>query len=74
MQANYGKLNMNVNLNAATVHVIDLIYRSQTQGKGEFTMEYARYAPCSSEIQEQLILDYQRSQGIDVDKKKKKWK
>lgn len=35
-------------------------------------MEYARYAPCTAEVQEQLIMDYQRSQGIDVDKKKKK--
>lgn len=35
-------------------------------------MEYARYSPCTPDVQEQLVLDYQRSQGIDVDKKKKK--
>lgn len=48
--------------------------RSSTQGKGEFSMEYSRYSPCSSELQEKLIEDYQRAMGILPDKEKAKKK
>lgn len=35
--------------------------RSATQGKGMFTMEYARYLPARSNVQQELIENFQQS-------------
>jgi elongation factor G len=49
--------------------------RSATQGKGEYSMEYARYAPADIETQERLVTEYQNSLNTDnSDNTKKKGK
>ena len=37
--------------------------RACTQGKGEFSLEFLKYAQASPQLQKQLISDYEKAQG-----------
>jgi elongation factor G len=41
--------------------------RSLTQGKAEFTLEFARYAPAPAEVREALVAKYSERRGKDED-------
>ena len=60
-----GFIRVDANVPLAEMFGYATVLRSSTQGKSEFTMEFARYAPAPAEVAEELVNEYQerRSKG-----------
>nr|MEE4268865.1 elongation factor G [Candidatus Krumholzibacteria bacterium] len=60
-----GFIRVDANVPLAEMFGYATVLRSSTQGKAEFTMEFARYAPAPSEVAEELVKAYQlrRAEG-----------
>jgi len=54
-----GFVRVDANVPLAEMFGYATVLRSGTQGKAEFTMEFARYAPAPADVAEQLQLEYQ---------------
>jgi elongation factor G len=58
-----GFIRIDANVPLAEMFGYASVLRSATQGKAEFTMEFARYAPAPAEVAEQLVKDYQEKKA-----------
>jgi len=60
-----GFIRVDANVPLAEMFGYATVLRSSTQGKAEFTMEFARYAPAPAEVAEELVQDYvaRRAEG-----------
>ncbi len=54
-----GFVRVDANVPLAEMFGYATVLRSSTQGKAEFTMEFARYAPAPREVAEELVAEYQ---------------
>jgi elongation factor G len=54
-----GFVRVDANVPLAEMFGYATVLRSSTQGKAEFTMEFARYAPAPAEVAEELVKQYQ---------------
>jgi elongation factor G len=53
-----GFVRVDANVPLAEMFGYATVLRSSTQGKAEFTMEFARYAPVPTEVAEELVQEY----------------
>jgi elongation factor G len=60
-----GFVRVDANVPLADMFGYATVLRSSTQGKAEFTMEFARYAPVPTEVAEELVQEYmeKRAEG-----------
>ena len=65
----HGTVTIDADVPLAEMFAYTNTLRSSTQGKAEFTMEFARYAPVPAQVKEDLIRKYNEEQEA---KKKKK--
>lgn len=70
MNEGWATLKAEVPLNEMFGYIGEL--RSSTEGKGEYTMEYARYTPCLPEVEERIIREYQIANNLLPEPQKKK--
>ena len=63
MEDRYGMKVVSCEVPLAEMFGYATVLRSATQGKAEFTMEFARYAPAPREVAEELVKEWQEKRA-----------
>ncbi len=60
-ESNFGTVSIDAHVPLSEMFGYSTELRSATQGKAEYTMEFARYSPVPASVQEELVRDYQNA-------------